>query len=578
MIKKFKNYFIALAILSTSLFTLSFTSDYFQISKNLDIFITLYRELNSSYVDDIEPSKLIKAGIDAMLKSLDPYTQYIPESELEDYKMNFVNSQYGGIGASIGKKDGKLIVLEVYENFAAQKADIRVGDEIINVNGMPVNSKTSDELSELLKGQRNSTIKIIVSRAGESPSIEKLVTREDIKFKNVPYFGMLNDSVGYIKLVQFLENSGQEVADALKSLKEKNNVKALVFDLRGNGGGILQESVKIVNLFVPKGSTIVTQKGRNREGNVLHIAQNEPIDLKIPLIVLTDRGSASASEIVAGAIQDMDRGVIVGQRSFGKGLVQQTLPLTYNSLLKVTIAKYYTPSGRCIQALDYTHRRADGSVDRVADSLISEYKTLNGRSVYDGSGIYPDITTERPVFHKISYTLTSKYVNFDYATLYKSKNASIAKPKDFRLSDAEYDEFVKFAETKNIDYSTKSEKSMIEFKKIAEKENYFAGIENEYKSLLAKIEENKKDDLIQYKSQIKQLLEYEIASRYYFQNGRLEASFKYDVELAEAFKIFKNKALYNSILKGENTYKTIGKPSSTELAKSISEEEEDDEN
>jgi len=575
MIKKFPKFLIVLTLVSASFLTLSFSSDYFQISKNLDIFITLYRELNKSYVDDIEPSKLIKTGIDAMLKSLDPYTQYIPESELEDYKMNYVNSQYGGIGASIGKKESKLIVLEVYENFPAAKADIRVGDEIISVNGMQVNSKTSDELSELLKGQKNSTIKMIISRQGESPAIEKLVTREDIKFKNVPYFGMLNDSVGYIKLVQFLENSGKEVEDAMKAL-QKNNPKAIIFDLRGNGGGILQESVKIVNLFVPKGSIIVTQKGKNKEGNILHIAQNEPLDLKIPLIVLTDRGSASASEIVAGAIQDMDRGVIVGQRSFGKGLVQQTLPLTYNSLLKVTIAKYYTPSGRCIQALDYTHRRTDGSVERVADSLISEYKTTGGRSVYDGSGIYPDIVTERPIFQKISYALTSKFINFDYATLYKSKNASIAKPREFKLSDDEYNDFVKFASAKEIDYSTKSEKSMKEFKKIAEKENYYSGIEGEYKSLMAKIEENKKDDLIQYKNQIKQLLEYEIVSRYYFQNGRLEASFKYDIELEQAIKIFNNKPLYASILKGENTYKTIGKPSANELAKSSDEDDEDE--
>jgi len=550
---------IVVAAMVIGVLSTAFVDDLFQISKNLDIFASVYRQISMNYVDEVDPSKVIKTGIDAMLDNLDPYTQYVQESDIEDYKLKYVSTQYGGIGATIFTKDDKMVVSEPYEGYPAQKADIRAGDIILEINGVKTKSKNNEQVSLMLKGPKNSVVKLLLSRPGVTEPLEKVLVRADIKQDNVSYYGMLENNVGYIKLDKFLENSSQEVKTALLELR-KNNLSGLILDLRHNGGGILQDAVKIVNLFVEKDVNVVIQKNRFREKTITYRTASPAIDANIPLVVLVDNRSASASEIVAGSLQDLDRAVIVGQRSFGKGLVQQTFTLPYNSLVKVTVAKYYTPSGRCIQALDYTHRDAEGSVLKVADSLISEYKTSTGRVVYDGSGIYPDVFVKPIKYNQITQTLASKNFIFDYATKFRNGKPAIIDAKKFQLSDADYNEFTDFLSTKDYNYNTKTEKLLTEMHDEAEKENKFSEIKAEYEALKSKVFFSKKNDLTQFKPEIKKVLESEIVSRYYFEKGRMEQSFKYDSELAEAMKVIANKTVLASILKGEGTYKTIGKP------------------
>jgi len=555
---KFAKGFILSAVL-ISFLSFSYVEDLFQVSKNLDIFASVYKQLSINYVDDVNSSKMMKTGIDAMLEDLDPYTEYIPESDIEDYKLKYVSTQYGGIGATISNRDGKVIVADPYQGFPAQKADIRAGDELLEIGGISLKGKNNEQVSSLLKGSKGTPVKLLIQRPGTSKAIEINLVREEIRQDNVTYYGMLANNVGYIKLDKFLENSGQEVKDALMDLK-KNNLNGLVLDLRFNGGGILQEAVKIVNLFVDKGVTVVIQKGRNRDKSITYTTSNNPEEPELPLVVLVNNRSASASEIVAGSLQDLDRAVVIGQRSFGKGLVQQTFNLPYNSLVKVTVAKYYTPSGRCIQALDYTHRDSDGMVVKVADSLITEYKTRIGRSVYDGSGIYPDIYIKPLKYSLITQTLASKYHVFDYATLYRIQNPSITDAKTFKLSDTEFENFVNFLSKRDYSYNSRIEKLLNEVRDEAKKESKLGALDTELDALNARISNAKKNDLTIYKEEIKKVLEGEIVSRYYFEKGRLEQNFKYDQDLSESIKVITNKSVLASILQGEGTYKSIGKP------------------
>jgi carboxyl-terminal processing protease len=546
-------------VLIVSVVSFSFIEDLFQVSKNLDIFAAIYKQLNINYVDDVNSSELMKNGIDAMLEELDPYTEYIPESEIEDYKLKYVSTQYGGIGATISNRGGKVIVAEPYAGFPAQKADIRAGDEFLEINGISLKGKSNEQVSSMLKGSKGTGVKLQIQRPGMPKVIELNLTREEIRQNNVPYYGMLSNNIGYIKLDKFLENSAQEVKDALTDLK-KNDIKGLVIDLRYNGGGILQEAVKIVNLFVEKGVTVVIQKGRYREKIITYNTFSSPIEPDLPLVVLVNNRSASASEIIAGSLQDLDRAVVIGQRSFGKGLVQQTFNLPYNSLVKVTVAKYYTPSGRCIQALDYTHRDTEGTVVKVADSLITEYKTKSGRSVYDGSGIFPDVFIKPLRYSLITQTLISKYHIFDYATQYRNLKASISDPKSFRLNDSDYNEFIAFLSKRDYSYDTKVEKLLNELRDEAEKENKSVALKPEFDALKAKVSHSKKNDLVLFKEEIKRVLESEIVSRYYFEKGRMEQNFQYDNELNEARKVLSDKSFLASILNGEGSYKSIGKP------------------
>ncbi|MGV3588767.1 MAG: S41 family peptidase [Adhaeribacter sp.] len=569
IITPLKPYLLSLTLLSVLVVSSGFADRYFEIARHLDTFASLYRQLNNHYVDEVNPAILMQEGIGAMLSSLDPYTEYIPESELEDFKMNYVSKQYAGIGASVfNNKAGKVIISEPYEGFSAQKADLRAGDEILSINGVSVIGKTSNGATDLLKGQKGTSLTVIVKRDGESKPIEKTLVREIITFRNVPYYGLINDSTGYIKLDKFLENAAQEVRDALVTLKSKHRIKGLVLDLRGNGGGIVQESVNIVNLFVEKGLPIVTQKGRVTDRDVTYKAVSHPVDAKIPLVVLVDKGSASASEIVSGAIQDLDRGTIIGQRTFGKGLVQQTISLPYNSLLKVTVAKYYTPSGRCIQAMDYSHRNSDGSVTQISDSLKHEFKTRHGRLVYDGSGIFPDVTTPEIRYSNITQSLVSKMLHFDFATHYRNTHPVLPAAREYKMSDAEYEQFLKFLADQDYSYTTRSEKYLQELKAQAQKEKNFENIKKEFEALESRLQGNKKDDLSRYKEEIKKVLEAEIVSRYYFQSGKVENSFRNDADMKEALRILNNKKLYVNILKGDGTYKIIGKPKSVAFVKS----------
>jgi carboxyl-terminal processing protease len=552
---KIKAVIIVLAFVLLGLTTQSFTDNYFEIAKNLDIFATLFREVNTYYVDETKPGDLVKKGIDAMLESLDPYTNYIPESEIEDYRY-MTTGKYGGIGALIRKKGEYIAIAEPYEGSPAQKADLRAGDIILEVDGKSVKNKNTDDLSKLLKGSPNTQIKVLVKREGEEKPIEKVITREEIKVKNVPYYGMVNSEIGYVVLTQFTEDASRNIKDGLKELKEKNpNLKGIILDLRGNPGGLLHEAVNLSNIFVDKGTLVVSTKGKLAESQKEYKALDVCLDPSIPVAVLVNRGSASASEIVSGSLQDLDRAVVLGQRSFGKGLVQNTRPLSYNTQVKITTAKYYTPSGRCIQALDYTHRNDDGSVGHVPDSLIKEFKTKSGRSVYDGGGVRPDIQMKARTSSKIAISLEIKEMFFDYATQYRIKHPTIDSPDKFRLSDAEYQEFVKWLDGKDFDYTTETEKELDELKKIATKEKYLDKVQKEFDALKSTLAHNKTEDLQLFKSEIKQLLEREIVTRYYFQKGKIQHALSVDEEVKKAIEILSDKEQYNNILTGKYTEK-----------------------
>lgn len=534
--KKAKKW-LAVASLSGALIVgVSYTPDYFEISKNLDIFNSLYRELNVSYVDGTKPGQLMKTGIDAMLNSLDPYTNYYPETDIEEFRI-MTTGEYGGIGASVTDIDNKIIIADPAEGFAAFKAGLRAGDQIVGVNGINVEGKRTDDISNLLKGQAGTPIKLKVIKVGQTTPQEFNLVREEVKNKAVPYYGMLsNGETGYIKLVSFTENCSGEVKEALLTLKGKG-CKNVVLDLRGNLGGLLHEAVNIVNFFVEKGQEVVFTKGKNPDWDKTYLAVNNAIDTQIPLVVLVDENSASASEIVSGALQDLDRAVIVGKRTYGKGLVQQTKDLVYNSKVKITVAKYYIPSGRCVQALDYSNKDEDGRVEKVPDSLITAFKTKGGRIVYDGAGIMPDVKTAEERYSNVLISLISKHHIFNFATQYVVKHPQILPTSQFNLTEEEYKEFTSYLNGKDYGYKTRSELELEDLKRNAENEKYFTDIKSEYDALVAKMTANKKDDLSKYKTEIKQYLEEEIISRYYFQKGRIEFSLRSDQDLKEASRL-----------------------------------------
>lgn len=549
LLKKYRMAVVVIAVATSSIVTYSFVDDYFEVSKNLDIFTSLFREVNIHYVDSINPSKLMKKGIDGMLSTLDPYTDFIPESEMDDYRF-MTTGQYGGIGALIRQKGDYITISEPYEGFPAQRADLRTGDEIMEIDGKSAKGKKTDEISKLLKGQPKTTVRLLIRREGENSPLEKIITREEIKVKSVPYSGMINENIGYIKLTGFTENSGKELSDALKSLKENNKLKGVVLDIRSNPGGLLHEAVNVSNVFVNRGEDIVSTRGRIKQMDRTYKAINGAVDADLPLVVLVNSGSASASEIVSGSLQDLDRGVIIGQRTYGKGLVQTTRPLSYNTQLKITTAKYYIPSGRCIQALDYTHRNADGSVGKIPDSLMTEFKTRAGRKVFDGGGVFPDVVMEIPKLSNITVSLLSKNLIFDFATRYRTKHATIAAAKNFHLTDSDFRDFEGYISDKEYDYETKSEKTMEDLKKNTEDEKYFTDLKPEFDALKSKLIHNKKDDVQKNKEEILKLLEEEIVSRYYYQAGRIEAGFDYDREILKAVDLLNNSALYSSVLNG----------------------------
>jgi carboxyl-terminal processing protease len=545
-LKRFKKGLIVTAIGAISFTSVSFVEDYFEISKNLDIFTTLYRELNTYYVDEIDPSALMKTGIDAMLESLDPYTNFISESEIEDYRV-MTTGQYGGIGARVSTQREYATVVEIYEGFAAFKAGLRAGDIIKEVNGTSTKGRNPDEISKLLKGTPNSKIKVKVLRPGSSSIEIKEITREKISIKNVIYHGMVKDDYAYIKLTGFTFDAGKEVRSALTDL-QKFNPKGIILDLRDNPGGLLSEAVNVSNVFIDKGELVVKTKGRVKEWEESYLTKQTPVDTKTPLIVLINDRSASASEIVSGVIQDLDRGVIIGQKSFGKGLVQATRPLSYNAKLKITTAKYYIPSGRCIQALDYSHRAKDGSVSKVPDSLMAIFYTKNKRPVKDGGGIYPDISVEGLEMSIISKVLLDSGLILDFVTDYYLTNPPVSNAKEFEVNEKMYQAFTKFLSSKNYNYSTNTEKMLEAYAEAAKKESYYEAVKDELNKLETKMLNDKKGDLMKFKDELKQIITYHAVGRYHFQSGQIKASFSYDKDLSAALDAFKKPTKFTQIL------------------------------
>lgn len=538
----------AAAIVTGGMFALAAGDNYFEISKNLEIFNELYKELNVYYVDDTKPGELMKTGIDAMLSSLDPYTQYIPESDIEDYRF-MTTGQYGGIGSLIKRRGEDVFISEPYEGFPAMKAGILAGDRIVEVDGRKVRGMETDEVSKLLKGQAGSQVRVTLERPGEG-TMERVLTREEIKIPDVPYKGMIDpaNKVGYVKLNSFTQTAGMEVRNAVKELKEQG-ATSMVLDLRGNGGGLLREAVNIVNLFVPRNQMVVETRGRIGEWDKTYKTLSEPLDKEIPLVVLVDEGSASASEIVSGALQDLDRAVVVGKRTFGKGLVQQTKDLYYNAKLKVTVAKYYIPSGRCIQKLDYAHKDAEGKASVRADSLLAEFRTRNGRPVIDGRGIQPDIIVEEPELPKVVGGLFEEDLFFDFATEYRRKHAEIGPAEDMVVDDALYQAFLDFVQDKHFEYDTESLELFKNLKETAGRERYLEHAEAEFKALEARLVPDRMAELQRFREDISEVLLNEIVSRYHFQTGRAKAALKRDPYLKEAIRVLTDGG-YTGVLAG----------------------------
>jgi len=537
-----------LYILVTSIllsFTGSSQSNGFEVIRSLELMDQIYEQLDKYYVDDVKAGSLSKTAIDAMLKELDPYTVYYHESNIEDYQM-MTTGQYGGIGALIRKKGDFVYIAEPYEGEPAQTSGLKAGDKILSIDGVTMEKKNSSEVSSALKGPKGTSIEIKVER--NKTVIETItVTRGEIKLPDVPFSGLLKNDAGYIKLNSFTRTASSEVKKSLLQLK-KDGAKSIILDLRGNGGGLLIEAVNIVNLFVPKNQIVVTTKGRVIEENRTYRTKQEPVDLDIPVIVLVNEGSASASEIVSGSLQDLDRAVIVGTRSYGKGLVQRTYELDYGSKMKLTIAKYYTPSGRCVQRLEYYDKLDSDSAEEIPDSLITIFKTTNGRDVIDGRGVEPDATVKQRELSRLTFTLLRNNFIFDYATEFFYSHATIATSNKFEITDKMYDNFKAYILRQDFTYSTASEEMLKRMKKTAEEEGFYDDLSNEYESLMSKVTPSKERDLEKFKTQITLILENEIISRYYYQNGRAIQSFKDDVFIDKSMEILQDKSKYNTIL------------------------------
>ncbi len=517
----------------------------FEIAKNVDIFVSILKELNEKYADEISPGKLTQTAIDAMLESLDPYTVFYPESEIEDYRL-MTTGQYGGVGALIMQRGNDVVISEPYEGSPAAKAGLWAGDIIRKVNNQSVEGKKSDDVSTAMKGQPGSTLVLEVFRPSVNKTLTFNIVREEIKLPNIPYSGMLDQQVGYLKLDQFTDKAGSEVREAFMKLKEEG-MKYFILDLRNNGGGLEGEAVKIMNLFVDKGITIVENKGKIPEQQHVFKTVANPVDKDIPIVVLVNEHSASASEIVSGAFQDLDRAVIVGKKSYGKGLVQNILPLDYNTSLKITVAKYYIPSGRCVQNIDYFDNDS-AKAAKIPDSLAVAFKTKNGRTVYDKGGVEPDVLTEDSLLSDILFALVTNNLVFDFANDYRAKHESIPPADKFKIDDELYAEFVDFLKDKDYSYKSETEEVLEKLKKSAEDEKLFASIEPYYNQLIDKLKAEKKNDLQKYKGEICNYLASEIAVRYYYQKGRIMNMLNEDPDIAMAKSVLLDTKRYNSIL------------------------------
>jgi len=521
----------------------------FEVLKNLELFELVYKNIDLYYVDESNPGELMRVGIDAMLAELDPYTNYIPESKMEDYKL-MTTGQYGGIGATIRKVGDCIAIIDPYEGFPAHKAGLIAGDELIEIDGKNVENLSSSEVSEKLKGQPGKEVTLKIKRGDENKAFT--FNREEVKLSAVPYSGMVKDKIGYIKLSSFTRSSARDVYDAFQNLKKEHEMEKLVFDLRGNGGGLLTQSTQIVNYFIEKGQEIVSIKGRIDSDNSTYSAKANGLDTKIPIVILIDGGSASASEIVSGSLQDLDRAVIVGQTSFGKGLVQRPLDLKYNAKIKVTIAKYYTPSGRCIQKLDYSNKKLGQKAGEVDEENRAKFKTKNGRVVMDARGIEPDVNIETKAYSRLTATLVINNIIFNYATAYRVKNESIVKAQVFKFTDSDYLDFTNYVIRQDFEYNTASGEYMTNLKEIAIEEGYYEASKLEFDKLYDYYKPSKKRDLAIFKDEIIEILEDEIIGRYYYQTGRIEHALVDDRFILEAVQILNDTERYNQILNIQN--------------------------
>ncbi|HMJ67306.1 MAG TPA: S41 family peptidase [Cyclobacteriaceae bacterium] len=543
-----KRYIFSLAFVAMMV-GMSFTPPaerYFEIAKNLDIFASLFKEVNALYVDEVNPNKLMRTGIDAMLNSLDPYTNYIPEDEVEDFRtMN--TGQYGGIGAITRQIGKRTVVTMIYEGYPAARNGLKIGDEILKMDDIDLSKLTMEEANHLMRGQIGTNVRLTVKRPGATTPVALEFKRERVKVSNVPYFGMVSNEIGFVQLSDFTPDAGKEVKNAIVALKEKG-AKGIILDLRGNPGGLLLEAVNICSIFLPKGNLVVSTKGKVEDSNFVYETTIPPVDTEIPLAVLINRGSASASEIVAGTLQDYDRAIIVGEKSYGKGLVQLPRPLSYNSQVKITTAKYYTAAGRCIQVLDYAHRRMDGSVGAVPDSLKKSFKTSHGRTVFDGGGIDPDIATASAEASAITQTLYSEGFLFDFATEYYVKHPTITTAKDFAMTDAEYTEFVAWMKTKKYSYLSPIEVHLNQLTEEAKRERAIEELKPQIDKLKSLVTEYRKNDLTNFKDQIRGLLEEDIVAHYYLERGATEVSFKSDQDVRKSIEALNDAGGYKKIL------------------------------
>ena len=521
----------------------------FELSKNLEIYADILRQLNLNYADDIKPGELSTTAIDAMLAKLDPYTVYVPESRREDFEL-MTRGEYGGIGALIQKQGEYVVITEPYEKFPAQDLGLKAGDMIYAINGESAMGKSSPEVSEKLKGTPGTSIILTIKSYGDSVTHDIELIRKRIKIPNIPFYGMVSNNIGYINLTQFNPQSAIEVKTAFNNLVSENDLKGIILDLRGNGGGLLNEAVDIVNIFVPKNKIIVTTKGKMSNNTFVHRTRTSGVDTKIPLVVLVNGFSASASEIVAGAIQDLDRGVIIGDKTFGKGLVQNILELPYNSKMKLTVAKYYIPSGRCIQAIDYFDNIDVDSLSKLPDSLLQAFSTSGGRAVYDKGGIEPDIAIDGRNYSQISGDLYSQNYLFKFANDFVLKHDSIPSAKDFTITDSVFNDFERYVEDQGFDYKTETEVLLENIRKSSEREDYLDAMDETLTKLADEITIEKKKDIDKNRTEIEEMLKIEIVTRYYYQQGKIESSLVNDPEIIEAIKVINNKSLYSSILNG----------------------------
>ena len=545
--------FTCLLFSSISIFANS-NDKYFELSKNLEIFNSLYKSLNLHYVDTIPLNKMVKAGIDGMLRNIDPYTVYIPAEKEEDFAL-MTTGEYAGVGAIITQRDSAIYINEVYVDMPAYNAGLRPADRIVSVDKTEIKKHTVSQVSEMLRGIPGTEVKVGILHPRETKVKYYNITRKQIYINPITYYNVVTDSIGYINLSSFTDDCSSELKKAYLELKEKG-IKGLIIDLRNNGGGLLREAINISNFFLPKGEVIVSTKGKDESENTTYKAHNNPIDLNIPLIIMVNDGSASASEIVSGAMQDLDRAVIVGSRTFGKGLVQGTFPVAYDGKLKVTTAKYYTPSGRCIQAINYTQKDGEKS-DVIPDSLTTEFKTKGGRTVRDGRGIMPDVEyrykhdNDSMSLALLCIELINKNIIFDYATEFKLNNKEICETKDFTLSDSIYNDFKKFAIAKEFRYENNSQEGLKKLIEVIKKENFYEKTKDILDSLEAKLQHNTEEELEKYRSEVSQMLSAEIVKRYYFSKGEAQESLKTDKVLELSIEILNDPKRYNEILKGK---------------------------